>query len=114
MLAAVRRETRSALRLLLEQEGFDVVGEASDADELLMMLAAAKPHLLLLDWGLPGSRGDELLSSLRNLRPDLVVIALSGRPEVRKVALSAGARSFVSKGDPPEKLLNALSEVSRG
>jgi DNA-binding NarL/FixJ family response regulator len=36
------------------------------------------------------------------------VIALSGRSEARLAALSAGADAFVSKGDPPERLLAAI------
>ena len=38
----------------------------------------------------------------------LRVIALSGRPEARQAALEAGASAFVSKGDPPEFLLEAI------
>jgi DNA-binding NarL/FixJ family response regulator len=36
------------------------------------------------------------------------VIALSGRPEARRAALDAGVDAFVSKGDPPERLLSML------
>jgi DNA-binding NarL/FixJ family response regulator len=40
--------------------------------------------------------------------PNLLVVVLSGRPEVRREALAAGADAFVSKVDPPERLLAAL------
>jgi DNA-binding NarL/FixJ family response regulator len=36
------------------------------------------------------------------------VIALSGRPEARQAALAAGANDFVSKSDPPDRLLAAI------
>jgi DNA-binding NarL/FixJ family response regulator len=40
--------------------------------------------------------------------PALQVVALSGRPEARQAALDAGVHAFVSKGDPPEVLLEAV------
>jgi DNA-binding NarL/FixJ family response regulator len=36
------------------------------------------------------------------------VVALSGRPESRRTALAAGVNAFVSKGEPPERLLAAV------
>ena len=48
-------------------------------------------------------------NTLRGIRPDLPVIALSGWPEARRASLDAGADAFVSKGDPPEQLLAAIN-----
>jgi DNA-binding NarL/FixJ family response regulator len=64
--------------------------------------------LVLLDWGLPGLPSKALLPALRALCPHLKVVVLSGRPEARQAALDAGADAFVSKIDPPERLLAAL------
>lgn len=115
-LADDQARVRSALRLLLEQErGLCVVGEAAEAEELLAQLKATRPDLMLLDWELPGlsltnsvGPGNHLLSVLHVFYPNLRVIALSGRPEARQAALAAGADAFVSKGDPPERLLTTL------
>ena len=118
LLADDQAKVRSALRLCLEQEpGMSVMGEATDADELLAQVRTACPDIVLLDWELPGLQaanpstgsGQGLLSALRTLCPCLKVIALSGRPETRQVALPAGADAFVSKGDPPEQLLAAVN-----
>ena len=109
LLADDRTEVRSALRLLLEQEqGIEVVGEADGAEGLLAQTKATCPDLVLLDWELPGLHADGPLSTLRQVCPDLFVIALSGRPEARRAALAAGVDAFVSKGDPPERLLAAV------
>jgi DNA-binding NarL/FixJ family response regulator len=67
------------------------------------------PDLLLLDWGLHGLVHEEL-AILRRMCPSLCVITLSGRPEVRQAALCAGTDAFVSKSDPPERLLEAITE----
>lgn len=102
----------SALRLLLEQKTeMDVVGEVYDVKKLLAQVEAARPGLLLLGWELPGKPSDGLLATLRALSPGLKVLALSGRPEARQLALRAGVDAFVNKGDPPDRLLAALQAV---
>ncbi len=109
LLADDQNKVRSALRLLLGQEpGLSVVGEAIGVEGLLAQMETACPDLVLLDWELPGLSTAELLPTLRALCPRLRVIALSGRPEARRAALAAGADAFVSKGDPPERLLTTL------
>ena len=110
LLADDRPKTRFALRLLLErQPGIQVVGEAADADELLVQAKVTYSNVVLLDWELPNlAIKGSLLSALRGVCPHLCVIALSGRPETRMAALAAGADAFVSKADPPERLLAAV------
>jgi DNA-binding NarL/FixJ family response regulator len=110
LLADSQAKVRFALRVLLErQPGFEVVGEAASADELLAHIAASCPDLVLLDWTVADALAAGLLQALQNDRPELKVIVLSGRPEARKAALAAGADAFVSKGNPPEHLLAAIS-----
>jgi DNA-binding NarL/FixJ family response regulator len=109
LLVDSQPRVRFALRVLLErQPGLEVGGEASDADGLLTEASKVQPDLVLLGWELPGLAAGSSLLSLRQICPDAFVIALSGRPEAREVALSAGVDSFVSKADPPELLLAAI------
>jgi two-component system nitrate/nitrite response regulator NarL len=111
MLADGRPRVRFALRVLLErQPGLEVVGEASDACQLLTRVGEICPDLVLLGWELPGLKVPESLSSMRGFCPGLSVIALSGRPEARQAALAAGADGFVSKVDSPDRLLAAVDE----
>ena len=109
LLADNQPKVRFALRVLLErQPGIEIVGEVTNADDLLSQMGKAHPDIVLLSWDLPGLAANSPLSSLREMHPKLSVIALSGRPEVRRAALSAGANAFVSKADPPEQLLATL------
>lgn len=109
LLADDQAKVRSALSLLLGQEpGMDVVGETADMEHLMTQVKETRPDLILLDWELPGSTPNSLLQALRAFFPGVKVIALSGRPEARQAALAAGVDAFVSKGDPPERLLTAL------
>jgi DNA-binding NarL/FixJ family response regulator len=113
LLADNQPRVRFGLRVLLErQPGLKVVGEASNAADLLAQMRTGCPDLVLLGWGLPGLAKADLVSALRAVCPDLSVIALSGRMEVRRAALDAGADAFVYKCDPPERLLAAIADCS--
>jgi two-component system response regulator DesR len=104
---------REALRCVLEdQEDIQLVSEATSAAELLAHLALRCPDLVLLDWELPGMSGVELMAQARAVCPALKLIALSVRPEACSEATSAGVECFVSKGDPPERLLAAVRRVA--
>jgi DNA-binding NarL/FixJ family response regulator len=114
LLADDQAKVRSAMRLLFEQDpDIEVIGEAVDATGLLDWVGAVCPDMVLLDWELPGGAGEELLSAIRASCSLTSVVALSGRPEARPAALDAGADAFVSKGDPPERLIEAVRACAR-
>lgn len=111
LLADDQPKVRFALGVLLErQPGLEVMGEAADAEDLLLRAEVDCPDLLLLGWELPGLAAVGSLTALREVCPNVFVIALSGRPEARQAALDAGADVFVSKTDPPERLLAAIDD----
>jgi len=115
LLADDEVRVRYALRVLLRQQpGVELAGEAVRASDLLDALAVVRADAVLLDWELPGSSGPRLMAAIRAVSPRLPVIALSGRPEVRREALAAGADAFVCKSDPPERLLSALENCGGG
>ena len=109
LLADKQPNVRFALRALLgQQPGMEVIGEAADVEELVVVTEATAPDVLLMDWKLPGmAMGDSLLA-VRSIAPGMRIIILSARPEVSVEALSAGADAFVSKADPPERLLATI------
>ena len=112
LIADDQPQVRHALRLLLEQElAPETVGEAAEAEMLLAQIAASCPELVLLDWGLPGMAAEDLLIALRQTCAALTIIVLSGQPEAEEKALAAGADAFVSKADPPERLLAAMRDT---
>ena len=114
LLADDQAKVRSALRLLLEQEpNLDVLGEAVDTQGLLDWVRVVNPDVVLLDWGLPGLSHNGVVSELRAICPHLLVIALSGKSEAHQEALDAGVDAFVSKGDPPDRLLATLNMFNK-
>ena len=80
---------------------------------LVTLLREVEPDVLLLDWGLGDGSSPELLSLLKERHPKMVIVALSGRPEMQRAALEAGADAFFSKGDHPCKLLAVLHSMNR-
>lgn len=103
---------RFGLRLLLEQQpSWCVTGEATDAQDLLDLIRFGCPDLVLLDWELPGMPAQELLAVIRQTCPCIRVIFMSGRDELRQMALQAGANLFAYKADPPEKLLGLIRDL---
>lgn len=113
LLADDQVHIRSSLQMLLKrQQGMVVVGEVSEARDLAGRLDTTCPDLVLLDWELPGLPAVGSLPGLQRICPGLLMIVLSGRPEVRQEALAAGADAFVSKSDPPEQLLAVLHSMN--
>ena len=112
VLAEADRDVRSALALLLTHAlGLEVAGEADEIAGLLRVLDAAMPDLLLLDWGLAERQGERFLPAMRDRRPELRIVALSGRAEVGPIALAAGADAFICKADSPEQALRVLTSL---
>ena len=69
--------------------------------------------MVLLDWELPegdyaGRTAAEFVQESKQSVPGCRVIAMSGRPESRLESLRAGCDAFVSKNDPPDRLLALL------
>jgi two-component system, NarL family, nitrate/nitrite response regulator NarL len=62
--------TRDALAALLEQGGFDVAGQAADAESAVARAGELRPDLVLLDLSLPGMSGVEALPQLRAAASD--------------------------------------------
>jgi len=93
------KEYRLLTRLVLEQEGHQIVGEAADGQEAIDQAPAAGPEVVLLDLNMPRLNGHEALPRLREVVPDARIIVLTtGHPaDERDRALGAGAHGFIEK-----------------
>ncbi len=105
-------EVRSAIKLILEEKaGMAVIGEAGDNETLIRLVNTTCPQVLILDWELAESRPGEAMAAVLTINPGLAVIVLSSCPQVRAIALKAGAQAFVCKSDPPESLIRAVERL---
>ncbi|AJW43483.1 MULTISPECIES: response regulator transcription factor [Ralstonia] len=104
----------AAVRSLVSAAGgFEVVGEAGNADELLALLGRVRCDLAITDYAMPGSRygdGILLLEFLARRYPDLRVMVLT-MLETRALMsniLRAGIKVIVSKADEPQHILEGI------
>ncbi len=98
-------------KLVLEQEGFRVV-TATQAAEALKILREHSVYLVIADHILQDTTGAEVTKEMKNIRPGLPVILLSGN--VERPAGSEHVDAFVSKGEGREALLTKISELLAG
>jgi DNA-binding NarL/FixJ family response regulator len=89
---------REGLASLLERSGFDVVGQAGDAAELLGLVRAARPELAIVDIRMPPAHATEGLDAARVIRqelPDTAIVVLSAHVEVDEaMELLAGGQGL--------------------
>lgn len=106
-----------ALAMHLEGAGgFDWIGQRPDATSLASAAVELAPDLVLLDVDMPGPDPLEALVELGRIAPSARVVVLSGhvRRELVDRALEAGAWGYLSKGESPRAILEALRRVHAG
>ena len=93
-----------------------VCGEAENAHQALSAISKLKPDLVLVDIGLPGKSGFELVKDLRTVHPEVPVLVLSMHDEslYAERVLRAGARGYIMKQERPGKLIEAIRSVLGG
>ena len=108
--------TREALAALLEQNGFEVAGQAADGETAVRQAGVLGPDLILLDLSMPGMNGLEALPQLRAAAPaaEVVVLTASGTEENLLGAIRGGAAGYLLKSEPPERIVEFLRGVARG
>ena len=86
-----------------------VVGEAADWPTALALASATRPDLVVVDWGLVADESGAALRKLRETCLAAVVIVLISHLDSRhQAALSAGADTFISKGESSERVAERL------
>ena len=103
-------------RIIQDDPGLEVVGEAPDGLSLLKALESVAVDVLLLDISMPGPGFLELMNRLRTSHPDVKILVVSMYPETHYAerALQAGARGYLSKRQSVEELSQALRRVFVG
>lgn len=96
-------------KALLERSGY-VVFTATSAKQALRLVTMCKCDAVILDYEMPGMNGQDLASEVRLIRPELVVIMLSGS-EVPTQALAL-VDAFVPKLEASRQLLPMIAELS--
>lgn len=108
---------REGIRSVLENAaGFEVVGEAGDGAEAIVLAEQHEPDVVLLDITMPGQSGLQVAVRLRQRLPSVRVLILSmhDRTEYVLEAVRAGASGYLLKDAGPAEVREAVRAVHRG
>src|SRR6266404_2473016 len=102
--------------ILNAQPDIEVIGEAGDGKEAVVLAQRLYPDVVLMDISMPVLKGFEAARRIKKLRPDIHVLILTVYDDEDMVArcLDAGASGYVLKDSPPAQLIYAIQAVSRG
>ncbi len=108
---------RAGLKALISAEaGLQVIGEAADGEQALVVAPKVKPDIIVLDVSMPKLAGAEAARRLKRLCPEARIIALSvheDRSYLREL-LEAGATGYALKRSAPDELIRAIRAVAAG
>ena len=109
----VRRGFR---RMLEDESGIRVVGEASDGHKAVEAVGALQPDVVIMDFALPSMNGAVATRRIRELYPNTEVLILSmhAEPGYVRSCLEAGARGYLLKNAMDLELVSAVRKVAAG
>ena len=104
---------RQMIREIVEEEGYEVVGEASDGDEAIAAFRRLQPDLVTMDIVMPRRSGIDAVAQIRQLDAGARIVMCSALGQDRLVedAMNAGAMAFIVKPFKPEVVLETLRSV---
>jgi DNA-binding NarL/FixJ family response regulator len=117
VLADDQELLRSGFRMVLAaQEGIEVVGEAGDGDEAVVLTGRLDPDVVLMDVRMPGVDGIEATRRLvaAGARARVLILTTFDLDEYAFSALRVGASGFLLKDVPPDQLTHAIRAVAAG
>ena len=116
LLADDHEIVRQGLRLLLQLEGLEVVGEAANGREAVRLATEACPDVAVLDYGMPLLNGIGAAREIMQVCPRTKVILLTMHMDDQYIleALRVGIKGFVVKSQAPADLTRAIREVLGG
>lgn len=107
---------RGLVGLLDEMPDFEVVGQASDGLQALVVIEQVKPDVVLLDLNMPRMDGIETLRQIRHrkLQARVLMLTISQTSEDLLDAIRAGADGYLLKNTEPDDLRKSLLRVAEG
>ena len=104
---------RQMIREIIEPEGYEVVGEATDGVEAVEQYEQLHPDLVTMDIVMPKRSGIDAVKGILEKAPDACVVMCSalGQETLVMEALQAGAKDFIVKPFKPDNVLSTLQKV---
>ena len=104
---------RQMIRDIIEPEGFEVVGEASDGMEVVEKYKKLRPDVVMMDIVMPKRSGIDAVKAIKaeDAGARVVMCSALGQDALVSEALQAGARDFIVKPFKPDAVLATLAKV---
>jgi DNA-binding NarL/FixJ family response regulator len=116
LLADDHRMLRESLRRAMEDNGFDVVGEAPDGAEAVRLAEELRPDVILMDVTMPVLDGVEATRQVRDRVPgtQVVILTMHADKEVLVDAIRAGAAGYLVKDCSTEEVVDTVRKAAAG
>ena len=116
LLADDHRMLRESLRRAMEDNGFDVVGEAPDGAEAVRLAEELRPDVILMDVTMPVLDGVEATRQVRDRVPgtQVVILTMHADKEVLVDAIRAGAAGYLVKDCSTEEVVETVRKAAAG
>ncbi len=104
---------RQMIREIIEPEGYEVAGEATDGVEAVEQYESLRPDLVTMDIVMPKRSGIDAVKGIIEKWPDACVVMCSalGQETLVMEALQAGAKDFIVKPFKPDNVITTLRKV---
>lgn len=105
---------RTALRNILSENGYEIVGEAENGSEAVELYRSLNPDVVLMDITMPEMDGIEALKAIRTEFPEAAIIMCTAMGQKALViqAIGAGARDFIVKPFEARRVLEAVARAA--
>jgi NarL family two-component system response regulator LiaR len=112
------RLTRISIKTTLKsaKDKIELVGEAEEGSQAIAMAGQCKPHVILMDIGMPIMDGVRATQTIKTQFPDIKVVMLTSHDAEEDVldAFSSGANSYCLKETPPDMLIQVVLSTAHG
>ena len=108
---------RNGMRALLSSDpDMEVVGIATNGDEVISLATSLQPEVILMDLQMPGIGGIEATRRILHTSPHIRILVVTMFEDDHSVfaALRAGARGYILKDADEDEILRAIRAVGRG
>jgi DNA-binding NarL/FixJ family response regulator len=106
----------SLARALSGEPDIEVVGVATNGPDAVRLANDARPHVMLIDYQLPGPDGVEVAADIKRAHPEIFLVMLTGASDERMMltAIDAGCSGFLTKDRATTDVVNAVRDVANG
>ena len=107
---------KSLVYLLGAQNGYEVMGDYNNADDVKTQVMVTQPDLVIMDIDMPGKDGITGVKEIKEVRPETAVIMYTQFEDDERLfkSICAGADGYILKKTSPEKFFDAIKEVLNG